>query len=138
VEREEVIDLERLRALVACGNFAGFREQWSQHPLMQTHSPEAAALAAAMLADYDGRDLLAPSEAPDLPREVLAMLPMPMLSLTGAHDTPWRRACARALADVAPRARHLEIPQAGHLANADNPHGFNAAVAAFLNPRATP
>jgi pimeloyl-ACP methyl ester carboxylesterase len=26
VEREEVIDLERLRALVACGNFAGFRD----------------------------------------------------------------------------------------------------------------
>jgi pimeloyl-ACP methyl ester carboxylesterase len=135
VEREEVIDLE---ALVASGNFAGFREQWSQHPLMQTHSPEAAALAAAMLADYDGRDLLAPSEAPGLPREVLAMLPMPVLSLTGAHDTPWRRACARVLAAVAPRARHLEIPQAGHLANADNPHGFNAAVASFLNPRATP
>jgi pimeloyl-ACP methyl ester carboxylesterase len=91
-----------------------------------------------MLADYDGRDLLAPSEAPDLPREVLAMLPMPVLSLTGEHDTAWRRACARALAAVAHRARHLEIPQAGHLANADNPHGFNAAVAQFLQPKALP
>jgi pimeloyl-ACP methyl ester carboxylesterase len=136
VEREEVIDLERLRALVASGNFAEFREEWSRHPLMQTHSPEAAALAATMLADYDGRDLLAPSEAPDLPREVLAMLPMLVLSLTGEHDTPWRRACARALAAVAPRAQHLEIAGAGHLANADNPAAFNAAVASFLNPRA--
>ena len=137
VAREEVIDLDGLRALVACGNFAGFRAEWSRHPLMQTHSPEAAALAAAMLADYDGRDLLqGGGDAPDLPREVLGMLTMPVLSMTGAHDTPWRRACARALGAVAPRARAIEIPQAGHLANADNPQGFNAAVAAFLNPKA--
>jgi pimeloyl-ACP methyl ester carboxylesterase len=137
VEREEVIDLAHYRALVAVGDLAGFRRDWSQHPLMQTHSPEAAALAAEMLADYDGRDLLqSGGEAPGLPREALAMLSMPVLSMTGEHDTPWRRACARALGAVAPRAHAIEIPQAGHLANADNPLAFNAAVAAFLNPRA--
>lgn len=133
VPREEVIDLDRYRALVRGGDIAGLRSEWARHPLMRTHSADAAALAAAMLADYDGRDLLlGGGEAPGLPREALAMLPMPILSLTGEHDTPWRRACARALAEVAPRARHIEIPQAGHLANADNPDGFNAAVAAFL------
>lgn len=137
VPREEVIDLEGLRALVSCGDFAGFRQAWGGHPLMQTHSPEAAKLAAAMLADYGGRDLVVPSEAPGLPREALAMLSMPVLSMTGEHDTPWRRACARALAGVAPRARHVEIAGAGHLANADNPAAFDAAVAAFLNPRAS-
>jgi pimeloyl-ACP methyl ester carboxylesterase len=138
VPREEVIDLEGLRALVASGDLAGFRRAWSQHPLMQTHSPEAAALSAAMLADYDGRDLLVASDPPGFPAEVLAHLPMPVLSLTGEHDTPWRRACARALAEIAPRARHLEIPKAGHLANADNPDGFNAAVAQFLRASAPP
>lgn len=137
VEREEVIDLDHYRALAASGDFAQFRKEWAQHPLMQTRSPEAAALAAAILADYDGRDLLAPSEAPGLPREALSLLPMPVLSMTGEHDTPWRRACARALAAVAPRARHMEIPGAGHLANADNPAAFNAAVASFLKPKAT-
>jgi pimeloyl-ACP methyl ester carboxylesterase len=135
VERDEVIDLEHLRALVASGDLAGFRAEWSRHPLMQTHAPEAAALVAVMLGGYDGRDLVAGSgEAPGLPREVLSMLSMPVLSMTGEHDTPWRRACALALGAVAPRARHLEIPRAGHLANADNPAAFNAAVAAFLNP----
>lgn len=139
VPRDEVIDLEGLRARVAAGDLAGFREEWARHLLMQTHSPEAASLAAAMLADYDGRDLIeGGGEAPGLPREALALLPMPVLAMTGAHDTPWRRACARALAEVAPRARHIEIAQAGHLANADNADAFNAAVAAFLNPRATP
>lgn len=133
VPREEVIDLDRYRALAASGDLAGFREEWARHPLMRTHSAEAAALAAAMLAGYDGRDLLlGQGEAPGLPREALAMLPMPVLSTTGEHDTPWRRACARALAEAAPRARHAEIPQAGHLANADNPAAFNAAVSAFL------
>lgn len=138
VEREEVIDLAHYRALVASGDLAGFRRAWADHPLMQTNSPEAAALAAEMLADYDGRDLLlGGGEAPGLPREVLATLAMPVLSMTGAHDTPWRRACARALGAAVPRARHFEIVGAGHLANADNGQAFNAAVAAFLNPRGT-
>ena len=139
VARDEVIDLDDLRALAACGDFAGFRAAWGRHPLMQTHRPEAAALAAAMLADYDGRDLIAGGgKAPGLPREVLSLLPMPVLCMTGEHDTPWRRACARALGAAAPRARHLEIAGAGHLANADNPAAFNAAVAAFLQPLCRP
>jgi pimeloyl-ACP methyl ester carboxylesterase len=136
VPRDEVLDLDTLRALVAAGDLAGLRAAWGQHPLMQARSPEARALAEAMLADYDGRDLLAPSEAPGIPREALAGLAMPVLALAGEHDTPWRQACARALAEVAPRARFARIADAGHLANADNPNGFNAAVSQFLNPKA--
>ncbi len=137
VPREEVIDLERLSALFASGDFAGFRDEWGRHPLMRTHTPEAHALAAAMLADYDGRDLLHASGAPGFPRDVLAALPMPVLAMTGLHDTPWRKACAAALAAAAPRAMHAAVPDAGHLANADNPGRFNALVAAFLrNPTA--
>jgi pimeloyl-ACP methyl ester carboxylesterase len=136
VPREEVIDLDRFRVLAAAGDMATLRAEWAQHPLMATYSPEAAALTAAMLADYDGRDLLTPGDPPGFPAEALAHLPMPVLSMTGEHDTPWRRACARALAAVAPRARHGEIPDAGHLANADNGQAFNAAIAGFLNPRA--
>ena len=136
VEREEVIDLDHYRALAEAGDLAAFREEWAAHPLMQTHTPEARALAAVMLADYDGRDLLAPSEAPGFPREALATLPMPVLAMTGENDTPWRRACAAALAATAPRGRLAEIAGAGHLANADNPDAFNAAVARFLQPKA--
>ena len=137
VEREEVIDLDRYRQLAEAGDMAAFRAEWAAHPLMQAHTPEARALAAAMLADYDGRDLLASAEAPGFPREALAMLAMPVLALAGEHDTPWRRACAATLAAAAPRARHIAIPQAGHLANADNPAAFNAAVAHFLQPKAS-
>lgn len=138
VPREEVIDLEHFRTLAATGELARLRGEWSRHPLMQTRSPEAAALVAMILADYDGRDLLAPANAPDVPREALAMLAMPVLALTGAHDTAWRKACAEALGQVAPRAMHALVPQAGHIANADNPARFNALVAAFLRNLAAP
>lgn len=133
VEREEVIDLPRFRALAASGDLATLRAEWERHPLMQTRTPQAAALMAAMLADYDGRDLLVPSHTPGFPREVLAMLAMPVLAMTGEHDTPWRKACAEALAKVALRARHALVPDAGHIANADNPPRFNALVSAFLH-----
>lgn len=132
VPREEVINLDRFRALAASGDLATLRAEWATHPLMGTRTSEAAALMAPILADYDGRDLLAPTNTPGFPREVICGLPMPVLAMTGAHDTPWRRACAAALADTAPRAHHVLIRDAGHLANADNPAAFNAAVADFL------
>lgn len=137
VERQEVIDIDRFRSLAAAGDYERLRAEWSRHPLMETHTPEARALMREILADYDGRDLLAPSMAPGFPREAAALLGMPVLAMTGAHDTLWRRECARVLATLAPRARHLEIPAAGHLANADNPAAFNAAVAQFLQPKAS-
>jgi pimeloyl-ACP methyl ester carboxylesterase len=132
VPRAEVIDLEHFRALFVAGDLERLRAEWSRHPLMETHSPAARTLMREILADYDARDLLTPGEAPGLPREVLSMLAMPVLAMTGAHDTLWRRECARTLAAVAPRARHCEIADAGHLANADNPAAFNAAVTQFL------
>ena len=138
VPREEVIDLDRFRTLAAAGDFATLRAEWAQHPLMATHSAQAAALMAGILADYDGRDLLSPTITPDIPRAALAALTMPVLAMTGEHDTPWRKACAAALSQTAPHVRHALIPGAGHLANADNPAAFNAAVTAFLRACADP
>ena len=138
VPREEVIDLEHFRALAAAGELARLRSEWALHPLMQTQTPEAAALVATILADYDGRDLLASADAPGFPREALAMLAVPVLAVTGEHDTAWRKACASALAQIAPRAMHALVPEAGHIANADNPARFNALVAAFLRNLTAP
>lgn len=138
VPREEVIDLDRFRSLAATGEMETLRAEWAQHALMATHNPQAAALMADILQDYDGRDLLVPSEPPGFPREELVMLAMPVLAMTGEHDTPWRRACAAALAAVAPRAMHALVPNAGHLANADNPDRFNALVSSFLRNSAEP
>lgn len=138
VEREEVIDLDHYRALAAAGDLATLRAEWAQHPLMQTYSPEARALTAEILADYDGRDLLVPTQTPGFPREVLAALAMPVLAMTGEHDTPWRKACAEALGKTAPRGRHAVISDAGHLANCDNPDAFNALAGDFLRKCSAP
>ncbi|KPF64629.1 alpha/beta fold hydrolase [Porphyrobacter sp. AAP60] len=132
VERDEPLDLERYRTLAEAGDMAALRSQWSRHPLMQTHSPEARKLLSAMLADYDGRDLQSPSAPPGLPDEALRALAVPVLALAGEHDTAWRRACAKALARAAPRGRYGLIEGAGHLASADNPLRFNRLVCQFL------
>lgn len=132
VQREEEIALETFRAWAAAGDLAALRREWALHPLMQAHSHEAHARLTSMLADYEGRDLLMPSSAPDLPRSAMAALPMPVLALTGEHDTPWRRDCARALAETVPRGHHALIDSAGHLANLDNPLQFNRILRDFL------
>jgi pimeloyl-ACP methyl ester carboxylesterase len=132
VERDEVIDLDQYEAWARDGDMAAMRADWSRHELMRHDNAATAALVDQMLADYDGRDLLAPSGLPGVPRDALTHLPMPLLAMTGASDTPWRRDCAQALADLAPRGRHALIDGAGHMANLDNPEGFNHIVVGFL------
>lgn len=132
VPRKEAIDLNHYRTLAAAGEMAAMRADWAQHPLMQGRTPAARRLLAAMLADYDGRDLRAATEPPGLPSEQLSALAVPVLAIAGEHDTPWRRACAAALGQTVPRGLHALVQQAGHLANADNPARFNALIEAFF------
>lgn len=132
VARDEVIDLARFEALARAGDLASIRAEWSRHELMRHENPATSALVEAMLSDYEGRDLLAPSQMPGVPREALAHLPMPLLALTGAGDSRWRRECARALGELVPRGSHALVQGAGHLANLDQPAIFNRTVGDFL------
>lgn len=132
VERDEVIALEQYQAWARAGDMAAMREHWSTHELMRHDNPETSALVEAMLADYDGRDLIAPSALKGVPKDALAHLPVPLLAMTGTGDSAWRRACAKALAGTAARGSHCEVEQAGHLANLDNPQEFNRIVREFL------
>jgi 3-oxoadipate enol-lactonase len=56
----------------------------------------------------------------------------PALWLTGAEDMVFPSPTAPLMAAAMPRARHQEIPQAGHSAYFERPTAFNAALAAFL------
>jgi pimeloyl-ACP methyl ester carboxylesterase len=132
VPRAEVIDIERYRAWAAAGDLAAIRADWSRHELTRHDNPATRDLVEQMLADYDGGDLLALSHVPGVPRDALAHLPMPMLAMTGAKDSVWRRDCARELAAVAPRGELALVEGAGHLANLDQPDIFNRIVADFL------
>ncbi len=132
VERGEVIDVERYRAWAQAGDLPAVRADWRCHELMRQENPATLALVEQMLGDYDGRDLLAPSHVPGVPRDALAHLPMPLLAMTGAGDSAWRRDCARELAAIAPRGDFTLVEGAGHLANLDQPDIFNRTVADFL------
>ena len=132
VPRDEVIDLDRYRQSAAAGDMAAMRADWRGHALMRHDNPETQALVEQLLGDYEGRDLLAPSQVPGVPRDALAHLPMPLLAMTGSGDSQWRRDCARELAAIAPRGKFATIEAAGHLANLDRPDIFNRTTADFL------
>jgi pimeloyl-ACP methyl ester carboxylesterase len=132
VERDEVIHLDDYEAWARAGEMEKMRAHWAGHALMRHENPLTSALVEAILSDYKGRDLLTRSVLTGVPRYALEQLAVPLLALTGSGDSPWRRACARALADAVPRGSHALIDRAGHLANLDNPAEFNRIVRDFL------
>lgn len=56
----------------------------------------------------------------------------PTLVVVGEEDTPWTRATAGWLMRYLDSARRIDLPDAGHLPNMEQPEAFNAAVLSFL------
>lgn len=73
---------------------------------------------------------------PDLPREEVAALAMPVLLLQGQHTSALHAASMDALARSLPAARREAIAASRHTAPNDNPAAFNAAVLPFLGKAA--
>ena len=65
-------------------------------------------------------------------RETLPKISVPTLVLVGEEDVLTPPEEATAMAAAIPGARLEVIPQAGHLANLENPDAVNAALRAFL------
>ena len=65
-------------------------------------------------------------------RDRAAGIAVPTLVLCGAEDRITPPALSEALAALIPGARLATIEAAGHLANAEQPRAFNAAIDAFL------
>jgi len=127
------IPLTDYAELVRQDRIAAMKSHWAAHPLMAGLSGEAAAIGAAMLADYDGRDLLAGPAGPSARLDQVAALCMPVLGMTGCADTPWRRDVTRAIARSAPLGQTRFIREAGHMCNLSHPVEYNAALAGFLS-----
>ncbi|PZN92248.1 MAG: hypothetical protein DCF31_16960 [Alphaproteobacteria bacterium] len=128
---DEAVPLAAMADAARRGDLAGLRRLWGAHPLMHAATPAGAALAAAMLADYAGRDLGA-SGALAASAAAIAGAAFPVTAIVGARDTARRRANVAALAAVGARA--VVLPGAGHLCNIDAAAGFNAALAGALDP----
>lgn len=56
----------------------------------------------------------------------------PLLVLYGDHEASQIKRQGQQLAQSVPHGRHLEIPDAAHLVNQDNPAAFNRACAEFF------
>jgi pimeloyl-ACP methyl ester carboxylesterase len=69
---------------------------------------------------------------PDLPRDAVSRLTMPVLLVQGAWASALHRCGLEELATVLPNSRRAVIESAGHASATENPEAFNAALAAFI------
>ena len=97
--------------------------------------PAARAAAAPIVAQSVpgvarfGREVSGP--APSVIDE-LAGIDVPALVLVGADDEAFLRA-GEVMASKLPRARHVVVPDAGHIVNIEQAEAFDAALLAFLS-----
>jgi pimeloyl-ACP methyl ester carboxylesterase len=71
------------------------------------------------------------AERPDS-TDLLAQIHCPTLILVGEQDVLTTPSEAQFMAERVSDARVVTIPQAGHLANMEQPEAFNHALVAFL------
>jgi pimeloyl-ACP methyl ester carboxylesterase len=130
------LPIAEYRRLMRDGGIEAFRRSWVLHPMTQVRSfdPDVRALVARMLARYRGEDLLEAQAIQDPP--TLESIRRPALLIAGEFDVASRRAAAEAIARRLPCAQVVTIPDAGHLANLDNPLAYGAALSAFLQRHA--
>lgn len=129
---DENLPRDLYAAQVASGGLAEMKAHWRAHRLVQV-SADGRALLDPMLADYEGRDLRSGRHAMRFAASDLAGLPMPVLALTGEHDSGFRRSGSALIGATAPRGESALLSGAGHLCNLDDAPTFNAVVGAFLD-----
>jgi 3-oxoadipate enol-lactonase len=136
------IPYEYYRELAQDQGLSAFRQEWSGHALagLRTADPQAHALLARMIARYPGKDLTDTAGDADAmpPAKGFESADRPALVMNGEFDLDSRKQSARQLALQLPQAEWVEIPDAGHLCNLDNPRAYNDALKRFLLRHASP
>jgi pimeloyl-ACP methyl ester carboxylesterase len=129
----DTLQREELAQMARTGRVAEMKALWRGHRFMRV-SPFAHSLRDRMVEAYDARDLLTGSRGKlSFSIQDLAGLPMPVLSMVGEEDSPWRQRCA---ALIAAGARHGTLSvarEAGHLCTLDDPVFVNETISAFLH-----
>lgn len=121
-----------MRTLARAGQLEAMRALWLADPVMTTHSETARRLRDRIVGDYAGRDLLDPQEPLPLDDAHAGRLAVPLTVLVGSAETPARAAAAGRIVGAVEGARLMVFEEAGHLANMEAPHAFNAALADAL------
>lgn len=127
-EPPDDLPLAAMAALAAAGRIDAMRQLWLNHPLTAAQPAVRAALAA-MVARYDGRDLVDAGRPLHVGIADARRIAVPATALVGRHDTPWRRAVAQALIGAGFADGVID---GGHLAPMEAPASANAAIRAAL------
>jgi pimeloyl-ACP methyl ester carboxylesterase len=145
---------DRTRALLIIDTGPGYRSAdsraaWNQSAIktatrfetegleaLKPHPGERRAADSPQAAHRDARGLALAARGVLQQRDAkvidsLAQIAVPTLIVVGADDKPFL-APASYMAAKIPGAKLVTIPNAGHVANLDNPAAFNAAVSSFL------
>jgi 3-oxoadipate enol-lactonase/4-carboxymuconolactone decarboxylase len=146
---------ERIASMVIVGSFAAYPNAHAYADGIKAAAREAGSMAAfaqaraakmglpperlkETLEQYSGKDLnsfLAATEATwtgDY-TAVLASIAVPTLVTCGERDVIAPPALSQIIADGISGAQYHLVPDAGHVANADNPAAFNALLREFLS-----
>jgi 3-oxoadipate enol-lactonase len=133
---DDEVPRARYRELIRAQGMHAFRREWRNHPFvrLRTTDPQTRELLAQILARYPGHDLreTPPQPAVAIEASTLNLLRKPVLILNGEFDTDIRRRLGLMFSHALPFATRDVVPQAGHLANLDNPRAYNDFIRQFL------
>jgi pimeloyl-ACP methyl ester carboxylesterase len=136
---------QRIRRYVSVGQQRGLKEglsQWLQDPLFQPareHEPLRTTLDEIVLLGHgslgDGASFANPGKQGS-PKGLTGKSPAdircPVLCLVGKPDLPRFHAAAKYFADTIPQVSVVAVPDAGHMANMENPDFVLKQITAFL------
>jgi pimeloyl-ACP methyl ester carboxylesterase len=133
VESETELPLAECLRQLQTGGVSALQASILQLPPMQLQTTDAAVRAhlEAIVARYQGLDLLNPVERATAPEP--AAITAPVLILNGSLDSTARREAGRKLQGSFASARRMELADAGHLALLDDPGAYASAVATFIH-----
>jgi pimeloyl-[acyl-carrier protein] methyl ester esterase len=126
---EDIVPIDDYREMIRAGRIDEMKRDWGGHALMRGVD------STELLADYDGRDLLAPAGPAAPLAGALGAIEAPALVVTGLSETPWLDLVGDALAYGLPNARRARVP-GGHLCNLSHPTPYNELVARFAEETA--
>jgi pimeloyl-ACP methyl ester carboxylesterase len=126
------IDRRAFSQLVRDGRLSEMLDEWRRHPLARVSTPHQN-LLAEIFADYDGRDQRVDQEPLAFSHTDVRSLTMPVMAMAGDGDSLWRQQVARYIGANAEQGTTEIIPEAGHIANLDQPENINALLTKFLS-----
>jgi 2-succinyl-6-hydroxy-2,4-cyclohexadiene-1-carboxylate synthase len=136
-DQESWTALAEVDEQVRAGGVPAGHLAWLAHPLFApaAEDPHLAARLAEMVAGYPGQHWLGLDphrETAPPPIDALADFTMPTLVISGERDVPCFREMSAVVAAGIPGAESVQVAEAGHLVNMEEPENVSALIARFV------